>query len=101
MTHWISVSEEWNATARWSMATLTTVVSRIDMTAPSITTPATIRVSRSSPSGCPAVAEVSAMPLSYRTDESGYQERGGDELGEHADHDRRFDRGGWRGAAAG
>ena len=43
------------------MATLTTVVSRIDMTAPSSTTPATIRVSRSSPSGWGAGADVSAM----------------------------------------
>jgi len=50
-THWIVVSEELKAIARWSIATLTTVVSRIDMIAPSITTPATIHVARSRASG--------------------------------------------------
>src|ERR1700679_3024303 len=45
------------------------------MIAPSNTTPATIRVSRSSPSGCDGCDGISAMPTSYRTDESAYFRR--------------------------
>src|SRR5580700_11368353 len=70
MTHWISVSEEWNATARRSIATLTTVTSRIDMTAPSITTPATISVARSSSSGS-LLADADGVEAAMRADGSG------------------------------
>ena len=46
-THWMVVSELLKSIASRSIATLITVVSRIDMIAPSRTTPATIQVERS------------------------------------------------------
>jgi hypothetical protein len=59
-THWIVVSEALKSVARRSIATLITVVSRIDMIAPRMTTPATIQVSRSRASGSEARAGCAA-----------------------------------------
>jgi hypothetical protein len=50
-THWIVVSEASKSIARRAIATLMTVVSRIDMIAPSSTTEATTIVLRSSAPG--------------------------------------------------
>jgi hypothetical protein len=69
-THWIVSSVVLNSPMRWSMATLTTVMSSIAMTAPRTTTDPMARILRSSFSepGPPAdvvdgMASVTNFPL--------------------------------------
>src|SRR3954447_23897426 len=62
-THWIVDSGDWRSSDRVSSATLTIVVSRIDMITPSTTTPATTQTSRGrgSPAGSPFLPFTSAL----------------------------------------
>jgi hypothetical protein len=77
-THWIVLSGESSSRESVWSATLTIVVSRIDMTTPTITTPATIQTSRprgSSLPGCVLATELMTGFRGYAAREGAFRRR--------------------------